>query len=55
MAGLKSVLILMCVSLDEVALPSACLLSGVSGSGKESKPVENGMLVTDTVGKHLQR
>lgn len=27
----------------------------VSGSGKESKPVENGMLVTDTVGKHLQR
>ncbi|XP_052050274.1 multidrug resistance-associated protein 1 isoform X2 [Apodemus sylvaticus] len=26
----------------------------VSGSGKESKPVENGMLVTDTVGKHLQ-
>nr|XP_021513225.1 multidrug resistance-associated protein 1 isoform X3 [Meriones unguiculatus] len=27
----------------------------VSGLGKESKPVENGMLVTDTVGKHLQR
>ncbi|XP_060220229.1 multidrug resistance-associated protein 1 isoform X2 [Meriones unguiculatus] len=26
----------------------------VSGLGKESKPVENGMLVTDTVGKHLQ-
>ncbi|XP_031219019.1 multidrug resistance-associated protein 1 isoform X2 [Mastomys coucha] len=26
----------------------------VSGSGKESKLVENGMLVTDTVGKHLQ-
>nr|XP_038941124.1 multidrug resistance-associated protein 1 isoform X4 [Rattus norvegicus] len=29
--------------------------NGVSGLGKESKPVENGILVTDAVGKPLQR
>nr|XP_020037160.1 multidrug resistance-associated protein 1 isoform X1 [Castor canadensis] len=30
-------------------------LTGLSGPGKEAKPMENGVLVTDTSGKHLQR
>ena len=30
-------------------------VTGVSGPGKEAKQMENGMLVTDSAGKQLQR
>ena len=47
------------VSVQPLKSPSAPSslpgLAGVGGPGKEVKQMENGMLVTDTAGKQMQR
>ena len=43
--------------LKSPSAPSSFLpgLAGIGGPGKEVKQMENGMLVTDTAGKRMQR
>ena len=46
-----------CPALEITIRPLLFLpgLAGVGGPGKEVKQMENGMLVTDTAGKQMQR